>query len=164
MRQASKRLPDSAEKTVRDIRRATRRHHSAEEKIRIVLEGLRGENSFAELCRKEGIHQNLYYRWSKEFLEAGKKRLAGDTAREATSDEVKELMAEARQLKETLAEVLIENHLGVADRLAALDQHGIPPGDCPCVLPPHHLCVVIELRPNALASPRTARLTNDIHP
>jgi transposase-like protein len=67
-----------------------------------VLEGLRGENSIAELCRKEGINQNLYYRWSKEFLEAGKKRLAGDTAREATSDEVKELKAEARQLKETL--------------------------------------------------------------
>ena len=108
MRQASKRIPESAEKTVRDIRRATRRHHSAEEKIRIVLEGLRGEDSIAELCRKEGINQNLYYRWSKEFLEAGKKRLAGDTAREATSDEVKELKAEARQLKETLAEVLIE--------------------------------------------------------
>ena len=75
MRQASKRIPESAEKTVRDIRRATRRHHSAEEKIRIVLEGLRGEVSIAELCRKEGINQNLYYRWSKEFLEAGKKRL-----------------------------------------------------------------------------------------
>ena len=82
MRQASKRIPESAEKTVRDIRRATRRHHSAEEKIRIVLEGLRGEVSIAELCRKEGINQNLYYRWSKEFLEAGKKRLAGDTARD----------------------------------------------------------------------------------
>ena len=74
---------DSAEKAVRDIRRATRRHYSAQEKIRIVLEGLRGEDSIAELCRKEGINQNLYYRWSKEFLEAGKKRLAGDTAREA---------------------------------------------------------------------------------
>jgi transposase len=85
--------------------------NGAEEKIRIVLEGLRGEDSIAELCRKEGINQNLYYRWSKEFLEAGKKRLAGDTAREATSDEVKELKAEARQLKETLAEVLIENRL-----------------------------------------------------
>src|SRR5205814_8683627 len=95
MRQASKRIPESAEKTVRDIRRATRRHHSAEEKIRIVLEGLRGEDSIAELCRKEGINQNLYYRWSKEFLEAGKKRLAVDTAREATSDEVKELKAGA---------------------------------------------------------------------
>ena len=75
------------------------------------MEGLRGEVSIAELCRKEGINQNLYYRWSKEFLEAGKKRLAGDTAREATSDEVKDLKAEARQLKETLAEVLIENRL-----------------------------------------------------
>ena len=111
MRQSSKRVPDSAEKTVRDIRRATRRHHSAEDKIRIMLEGLRGEDSIAELCRKEGINQNLYYRWSKEFLEAGKKRLAGDTAREATTDEVKELKARARQLKETLAEVLIENRL-----------------------------------------------------
>jgi transposase-like protein len=72
MRHSSKRVADSAEKTVRDIRRATRRHHSAEEKIRIVLEGLRGEDSIAELCRKEAINQNLYYRWSKEFLEAGK--------------------------------------------------------------------------------------------
>jgi transposase len=66
MRQASKRIPESAEKTVRDIRRATRRYHSAEEKIRIVLEGLRGEDSIAELCRKEGINQNLYYRWFRE--------------------------------------------------------------------------------------------------
>lgn len=99
------------EKTVRDIRRATRRKFSAEEKIRIVLEGLRGEETIAELCRKEGIAQNLYYRWSKEFLEAGKKRLAGDTAREATTDEVKDLRAEARQLKEALAEVTLENRL-----------------------------------------------------
>jgi transposase len=88
-----------------------RRHFSAEGKIRIVLEGLRGEDSIAELCRKEGIAQNLYYRWCKEFLEAGKKRLAGDTAREATSDEVKMLRAEARQLKEALAEVTLENRL-----------------------------------------------------
>ena len=99
------------EKTVRDIRRATGRKFSAEEKIRIVLEGLRGEETIAELCRKQGIAQNLYYRWSKEFLEAGKKRLAGDTAREATSDEVKELRAEARQLKEALADVTLENRL-----------------------------------------------------
>jgi len=84
MRQRTKQAPPSAEETVRDIRRATRRHFSAEEKIRIVLEGLRGEDSIAELCRKEGIAQNLYYRWSKEFLEAGKRRLAGDTAREAS--------------------------------------------------------------------------------
>ena len=111
MRQRDYRAPESIEKTVKDIRRATRRHFSAEEKIRIVLEGLRGEESIAELCRKEGIVQNLYYRWSKEFLEAGKKRLAGDTAREATSDEVKQLRAEARQLKEALAEVTLENRL-----------------------------------------------------
>jgi transposase len=111
MRQRDRQAPEGAEKTVRDIRRATRRQFSAEEKIRIVLEGLRGEDSIAELCRKEGIAQNLYYRWSKEFLEAGKKRLAGDTAREATSDEVKTLRAEARQLKEALAEVTLENRL-----------------------------------------------------
>jgi transposase len=102
---------DSAAKTVRDIRRATRRQYSAEEKIRIVLEGLRGETGIAELCRKEGIAQSMYYGWSKEFLEAGKRRLAGDTAREATSDEVKTLRAEARQLKEALAEATLENRL-----------------------------------------------------
>ena len=101
----------SAEKTVRDIRRATRRHYSAEEKIRIVLEGLRGEDSIAELCRREGINSNIYYRWSKEFLEAGKKRLSGDTVREATSDEVKQLRTEATALKETLAELLMENRV-----------------------------------------------------
>ncbi len=105
------RKPDGAEKLVRDIRRATRRQYSAEEKIRIVLEGLRGEVSIAELCRKEGIAQSMYYGWSKEFLEAGKRRLAGDTAREATSDEVKGLRAEARQLKEALAEMTLENRL-----------------------------------------------------
>ena len=82
----------SAEKTVRGIDRATRRHSSAEEKIRIVLEGLRSEDSTAELRRKEGINQNRHYRWSREFLEAGKKRLAGNTVREATSDEVKDLL------------------------------------------------------------------------
>jgi transposase len=102
---------EAAEKAVRDIRRATRRHFSAEDKVRIVIAGLRGEDSVAELCRKEGINQNLYYRWSKEFLEAGKKRLAGDTAREATSDEVKGLRAEAHQLKELMAELMLENRL-----------------------------------------------------
>jgi transposase len=104
--------PDGAEKLVRDIRRATRRHFSAEDKIRIVLEGMRGEDSIAELRRKEGIAQNPYYRWSKEFLEAGKRRLAGDTAREATSDEVKTLRAEARQLKEALAEATLGRRSG----------------------------------------------------
>jgi transposase len=111
MRQKPEALSDEAEKRVRDIRRATRRHFSAEDKIRIVIAGLRGEDSIAELCRKEGIHQNLYYRWSKEFLEAGKKRLAGDTVREATSEEVKTLRTQTRQLKEALAEVTLENRL-----------------------------------------------------
>ena len=90
---------------------ATRKQYSAEEKIRIVLEGLRGEDSIAELCRREGIAQNLYYRWSKDFLEAGKKRLAGDTARAATSDEVKDLRREATALKEVVADLTLENRL-----------------------------------------------------
>ena len=96
---------------VKSIRRATRQQYSAEEKIRVVLEGLRGEQSIAELCRREGIAQSLYYSWSKEFLEAGKKRLSGDTAREATSDEVRSLRRETRDLKEALAETLLENRL-----------------------------------------------------
>jgi len=102
---------DPAEKVVRDIRRKTRRKHSTEEKIRIVLEGLRGEESIAALCRREGIAESLYYSWSKEFLEAGKKRLAGDTARQATSSEVKALRAETHDLKEALAEQMLENRL-----------------------------------------------------
>ena len=93
---------------MKDIRRATRKRHSAEEKIRIVLDGLRGEDSIAELCRRAGIAQSLYYSWSKEFLEAGKKRLAGDTAREASSGEVKDLRREARALKEVVAEQALE--------------------------------------------------------
>ena len=101
----------SAESKIRNIRRKTRRQYTAEEKIRIVMEGLQRESTIAELCRREGINQNLYYRWSKEFLEAGKKRLAGDTAREASSDEVKGLRTEAAQLKEALAETLLENRL-----------------------------------------------------
>ena len=101
MRQKSVTRNEPAEKVVRDIRRATRKQYSAEEKIRIVLSGLRGEDSIAELCRREGIAQSLYYSWSKEFLEAGKKRHAGDTAREATSDEVKGLRKEAVTLKGT---------------------------------------------------------------
>lgn len=111
MRSKVERHSEEAEKTVRDIRRATRRQYSAEEKIRIVIAGLRGEDSIAELCRKEGINQNLYYRWSKDFLEAGKKRLAGDTVREASSEEVKGLRAETQQLKEVLAELMLENRL-----------------------------------------------------
>jgi transposase len=111
MRQKSGPGKEPAERVVQDIRRATRKHYSAEEKIRIVLEGLRGEDSIAELCRREGISQNLYYRWSKEFLEAGKKRLAGDTAREATSEEVRSLRREALALKEVVAELTLENRL-----------------------------------------------------
>ena len=95
----------TADRVVNDIRRKTRKHHSAEEKIRIVLEGLRGEESIAALCRREGIATSLYYSWSKEFLEAGKKRLAGDTARQATSPEVKELRAEASALKLSLIHI-----------------------------------------------------------
>ena len=111
MRQRSGRTKERAENVIRDIRRATRRRFSAEEKIRIVLSGLRGEDSIAELCRHEGIAQSLYYSWSKEFLEAGKKRLAGDTAREASTGEVKELRREARDLKEVVAEQTLEIRL-----------------------------------------------------
>ena len=101
----------TADRVVKDIRRKTRKHHSAEEKIRIVLEGLRGEESIAALCRREGIATSLYYSWSKEFLEAGKKRLAGDTVRQATSPEVKELRSEAAALKEAVADLTLENRL-----------------------------------------------------
>ena len=100
-----------ATKMVKDIRRANRKLYSAEEKIRIVLEGLRAETTIAELCRQEGIAQSMYYKWSKEFLEAGKQRLAGDTARAATTDEVKDLRREARDLKEVVAEQTLELRL-----------------------------------------------------
>ena len=101
----------SAEEVVRDIRRQTRKKYSAEEKIRIVLEGLRGEDSIAELCRREGIAPNMYYKWSKEFLEAGKARLTGDTKREATSSEVTGLRQENEQLKQVVAELLLKNRV-----------------------------------------------------
>ena len=101
----------AVEKAVRDIKRRTRRKFGPEDKIRIVLQGLQGEGSIAELCRREGLHQNQYYRWSKEFLEAGRKRLAGDIEREATSGEVKTLRDQAVQLKEALAEAMLENRL-----------------------------------------------------
>ncbi len=101
----------SAEQAVREIRRKTRRRFSAEEKIRIVLEGIRGEESIATLCRREGIVANLYYRWSKEFLEAGKKRLQGDTQRQASSDEVGLLRKENARLKELVAETILENRV-----------------------------------------------------
>lgn len=101
----------SAEKHVKEIKRKTRRKYSAEEKIRIVLEGLRGEYSIAELCRREGIAQGLYYTWSKEFMEAGKKRLSGDTARQATTSEVTDLKHEMRDLKEVVADLTLENRV-----------------------------------------------------
>ena len=90
MRQTTGTRKSPGEKIVKDIKRATRKHYSSEEKIRIVLDGLRGEDSIAELCRREGISQGIYYKWSKDFMEAGKRRLAGDTARAATTDEVKD--------------------------------------------------------------------------
>jgi len=102
---------DAADKLVKNIRRRTSRKYSAEEKIRIVLAGLRGEESFAALCRREGIAESLYYKWSKEFLEAGKRRLSGDTERQATSPEVKDLRLEALALKECVADLTLENRL-----------------------------------------------------
>ena len=109
----------TVESKVREIKRATKRKFSAEEKIRIVLEGLRGEDSLASLCRREGIHPNLYYNWSKEFLEAGKKRLNGDFKREATSSEVHELREENDELKKMVAELLLKQ------RAAKKNQSGI---------------------------------------
>ena len=111
MRQTSGPAKEPAEQVVGDIRRAPRRQVSAEETIRIMLQGLRGEDSIAELCRRESISQNLYSHWSKEFLEAGQKRLAGETAREATSDEVRTLHREAGALKEVVADLTLENRL-----------------------------------------------------
>jgi transposase len=101
----------AADKLVRGIKRKTRKHYSAEEKIRVVLAGLRGEESIAALCRREGIAESLYYSWSKEFLEAGKSRLSGDTARQATTPEVKALRSEASALKECVADLTLENRL-----------------------------------------------------
>ena len=111
MRQKTEATKPSAAAVVKDIRRVTRKQYGAEEKIRIVLDGLRGEESIAALCRREGIAESLYYNWSKEFLEAGKKRLAGDTARAATTDEVKVLRRETRDLKEVVAEQALELRL-----------------------------------------------------
>src|SRR5262250_330964 len=96
----------SAEQVVREIQRRTRRRFSAEEKVRIVLEGLRGEASVAELCRREGLAPNLYYRRIKEFLEAGKKRRLADTTREATAPEVRGLRDENLRIKQALAETI----------------------------------------------------------
>jgi transposase len=105
----AKETTSKVEATVREIRRRTRKQYSAEEKVRIVLEGLRGEEKIAELCRREGIHQNMYYKWSKEFLEAGKQRLVGDTRREADSQEVEAMRNENEQLKAVVAELTLNN-------------------------------------------------------
>jgi transposase len=110
MRQKSK-TEGSAERHVKEIKRQTRRKFAAEEKIRIVLEGMRGEYSIAELCRREGIAQGQYYTWSKDFMEAGKKRLSGDTERQATSGEVTVLKREMRDLKEVVADLTLENRV-----------------------------------------------------
>jgi transposase len=101
----------AVEATVREIRRKTRKQYSAEEKVRIVLEGLRGEEKIGELCRREGIHQNMYYKWSKEFLEAGKQRLVGDTKRDADSQEVEAMRSENEQLKAVVAELTLKNRV-----------------------------------------------------
>lgn len=111
MKQTSGPARKPAKVVIKDIRRATRRQFSSEDKIRIVLEGLRGEDSIAELCRREGIASSMDYGWSKEFLEAGKKRLAGDTAPAATADEVKDLRREAGALKAVAADLVLENRL-----------------------------------------------------
>lgn len=105
MAENSKRKPGQV---VREIKRKTKRKFNAEEKIRIVLEGLRGEESIASICRREGISPNLYYTWSKSFLEAGKKRLSGDTMREANTEEVSHLRKERDELQKTLGKIVLE--------------------------------------------------------
>ena len=111
MRHKSGTRGSGSEQMIRTIKRKTRRQYSAEEKIRIVLDGLRGEDSISELCRREGLSESMYYKWSKEFMEAGKKRLSGDIVREAPTDEVKGLRAQARDLKECVADLTLENRL-----------------------------------------------------
>jgi transposase len=111
MKQKSQTIQTGATKAIKDIRRAIRKQYSAEENIRIVLDGLRGEETIAELCRIEGIAQSIYYKWSKEFMEAGKRRLAGDMTRAASSGEVTSLRREARELKEVIAEQTLELRL-----------------------------------------------------
>lgn len=112
----------NSQSVIRDIKRHTMRRYNSEEKIRIVLEGLKGEASIAELCRREGINPNVYYKWSKDFLEAGKRRLNGDTSREATSGEVSEIRKENSQLKELVAEISLKN------RLLKKSLHGLESG------------------------------------
>lgn len=108
MKRKEKREPESI---IKEIKRKTRRKFTSEEKIRIVLEGLQGESSITDVCRREGIHPTLYYKWSKTFLEAGKKRLNGDTVREADSAEVKDLRVENESLKQLVAELSLKNRV-----------------------------------------------------
>lgn len=108
MRPKTQKRPESV---VREIKRKTRRKFKSEEKIRIILEGLRGEDSISAICRREGIAPSVYYKWSKAFLEAGKQRLKGDTAREAGSDEVAELRKENEQLKQLVADIMLKNRV-----------------------------------------------------
>lgn len=115
-------LKSEPESIVREIKRRTRKRYNTEEKIRIVLEGLKGETSIAEISRREGINPNVYYKWSKEFLEAGKKRLQGDTVREATSNEVTDLRKENEQLKALVAELSLKN------RVLKKSLNGLEPG------------------------------------
>jgi transposase len=99
----------SASSLISELKRKTRKVYSSEDKIRIIIEGMRGEVSIAELCRKEGIAQANYYKWSKDFMEAGKKRLNGDTIREANTTEVQTLKQENQDLKEFVAELSLQN-------------------------------------------------------
>ena len=108
MKPKTKKSPESV---VREIKRKTRRKFTSEERIRIILEGLKGEDSIAAICRREGIAPSLYYKWSKSFLEAGKRRLKGDTIREANSDEVAEIRKENEQLKQLVAELSLKNRV-----------------------------------------------------
>jgi transposase len=108
---ARKTKKTTAANTVHNIRRNSRKRYSGEEKIRIVLEGLRGEETIAELCRREGIGESVYYRWSKEFLEAGKQRLVGNTKRQASTDDVVGLRRENEQLKQLVAELALKNRV-----------------------------------------------------
>ena len=124
MRQKTERHQEDADRTIKDICRQKQRKYTAEDKIRIVLSGLKGEDSIAELCRQEGIAQSQYYSWSKEFLEAGKKRLAGDTMREANTGEVQGLRREAHDLKEAVTEQALER------RLLKKSMSGVGGDDC----------------------------------
>ena len=147
MRQKPAGRPSSSEHIIQDIKRKTRKQYSAEEKIRIVLDGLRGEDSIAELCRREGIAQGLYYKWTKDFMEAGKRRLAGDIVRQANTGEVATLRREARELKEVVAEQILELRLLKKSMIGDGDD---PEGDTP---PPR------SLRLSNWSSDRTFRLS-----